>query len=45
MTLHKAKLTIKPEAETEPRQRIHAIRSRFPVNPQLDFAALQKYFA
>ncbi len=43
-TRHKAKFTIKPEAETEARQRLHALLSRFPVYPQLDLAILKKHF-
>ncbi|WP_050026404.1 glycine hydroxymethyltransferase [Verrucomicrobium sp. BvORR034] len=44
-TRSKAKFTIKPEAEKEAQDRIHALLSRFPVYPNLDLALLQKHFA
>jgi len=40
----KAKFTIKPEAETEARQRLDALLARYPVYPGLDLAVLQKHF-
>lgn len=43
-TRSKAKFTVKPEAEEEARQRIHALLSRFPVYPTLDLSVLSKYF-